>query len=75
MIRLFKHYISYAVHFRALIDLVLLVAAAETAWAMHAHQIGMQVDHNADYVEKLGTSEVVLALEERQNALLLDGAR
>jgi sugar transferase (PEP-CTERM system associated) len=45
MIRLFKHYIPYAVLFLALIDLCLLVAAAETAWIIRAHQIGMQVDH------------------------------
>ncbi|GAA3726398.1 hypothetical protein GGR91_000910 [Sphingorhabdus rigui] len=75
MIRLFRHYIPYGVLFLALIDLVLLVAAAETAWAMHAHQIGMQVGHIVDYVEKLGTSEVVLALVDRRNALWLDGAR
>lgn len=75
MIQLFKHCIPYGELFPARIHLVLLVAAAETALIMHAHQIGMQVDHIADYVEKPGTSEVVLALEERQNALLLDGAR
>ncbi|MFN3450609.1 MAG: TIGR03013 family XrtA/PEP-CTERM system glycosyltransferase [Sphingorhabdus sp.] len=45
MIRLFKHYIPYAVLFLALIDFCLLVAAAETAWVIRAHQIGMQVDH------------------------------
>jgi sugar transferase (PEP-CTERM system associated) len=45
MIRLFKHYIPYAVLFLALVDLCLLVAAAETAWIIRAHQIGMQVDY------------------------------
>lgn len=45
MIRLFKHYIPYPVLFLALIDFFLLVAAAETAWVLRAHQIGMQVDY------------------------------
>ena len=45
MIRLFKHYIPYAVLFLALVDLCLLVAAAETAWVIRANQIGMHVDY------------------------------
>ncbi len=45
MIRLFKHYIPYPVLFLALVDFLLLVAAAETAWVIRAHQIGMDVDH------------------------------
>ena len=45
MIRLFKHYIPYAVLFLALVDLLLLVAAAETAWVIRANQIGMEVDY------------------------------
>jgi sugar transferase (PEP-CTERM system associated) len=45
MIRLFKHYIPYAVIFLALVDFCLLVAAAETAWVIRANQIGMQVDY------------------------------
>jgi sugar transferase (PEP-CTERM system associated) len=45
MIRLFKHYIPYAVIFLALVDLCLLVAAAETAWVIRANQIGMHVDY------------------------------
>lgn len=45
MIRLFKHYIPYAVLFLALIDFCLLVVAAETAWVIRANQIGMHVDY------------------------------
>ncbi len=45
MIRLFKHYIPYAVIFLALVDICLLVAAAETAWVIRANQIGMHVDY------------------------------
>lgn len=45
MIRLFKHYVPYAVLFLALVDLCLLLAAAETAWVIRANQIGMHVDY------------------------------
>lgn len=45
MIRLFKHYVPYAVLFLALVDLCLLLIAAETAWVIRANQIGMQIDH------------------------------
>jgi sugar transferase (PEP-CTERM system associated) len=45
VIRLFKHYIPYAVIFLAAVDLFLLIAAAETAWVIRAHQIGMTVDY------------------------------
>lgn len=45
MIRLFKHYIPYAVLFLALVDFCLLMVAAETAWVIRANQIGMHVDY------------------------------
>jgi sugar transferase (PEP-CTERM system associated) len=45
VIRLFKHYIPYAVIFLAVVDLFLLIAAAETAWVVRANQIGMTVDY------------------------------
>lgn len=45
MIRLFKHYIPYAVLFLAMVDILLLLAAAETAWVIRANQIGMTVDY------------------------------
>ncbi len=44
MFRLFKHYVPYAVLFLAVIDLALLVVAADAAWVVRARQIGMAVD-------------------------------
>lgn len=44
MFRLFKHYIPKAVVLLALLDAILLMAAAEAAWVIRAHQIGMMVD-------------------------------
>ncbi len=44
MFRLFKHYVPYAVLLLALVDLVLLVVAAEAAWVVRANQIGMTVE-------------------------------
>ncbi len=55
MIRLFKHYIPYAVLFLALVDLCLLVAAAETAWVIRANQIGMEVDYVGNRIWPLVT--------------------
>jgi sugar transferase (PEP-CTERM system associated) len=55
MIRLFKHYIPYAVLFLAIIDFCLLVAAAETAWVIRAGQIGMHVDYIGNRIAQLLT--------------------
>lgn len=44
MVRLFKHYVPYAVLFLGMLDFVALVGAAEAAWVLRAHQIGMQVN-------------------------------
>lgn len=41
MIRLFKHYIPHAVVLLGLIDIALLIGAAEAAWQLRAGQIGM----------------------------------
>jgi sugar transferase (PEP-CTERM system associated) len=41
MIRLFKHYIPYPLVFLGLLDLFLLVIAAEISWVFRANQIGM----------------------------------
>ncbi|MBA3898502.1 MAG: TIGR03013 family PEP-CTERM/XrtA system glycosyltransferase [Sphingomonadaceae bacterium] len=43
MFRLFKHYVPYAVLLLALVDVLLLLGAAELAWVIRAHQIGMAV--------------------------------
>ena len=45
MIRLFKHYIPYAVLFLAIVDIFLLIAAAETAWVIRANQIDMEIEY------------------------------
>ncbi len=55
MIRLFKHYVPYAVLFLALVDLCLLIAAAETAWVIRANQIGMAVDYIGNRIWPLVT--------------------
>ena len=55
MIRLFKHYVPYAVLFLALVDLCLLLAAAETAWVIRANQIGMHVDYIGNRIWPLFT--------------------
>ncbi|CAN5385274.1 TIGR03013 family PEP-CTERM/XrtA system glycosyltransferase [soil metagenome] len=44
MFRLFKHYVPYPVLLLALFDFIILFGAAEAAWVIRAHQIGMNVD-------------------------------
>jgi sugar transferase (PEP-CTERM system associated) len=44
MIRLFKHYVPNAVLLLGLLDLVLLLIAAELGWTVRADQIGMLVE-------------------------------
>lgn len=44
VIRLFKHYVSYAVLLLAGLDLFLLLATAEVAWVVRARQIGMGIE-------------------------------
>ncbi len=44
MIRLFKHYVPHAVLLLGLLDLVLLLGAAEAGWILRARQIGMDVE-------------------------------
>ncbi len=41
---MFKHYIPHAVLVLGMLDFVLLLSAAETAWVIRAGQIGMYVD-------------------------------
>ena len=43
MVRLFKHYVPHAVLLLGLVDVVLLLVAAEAGWVLRAHQIGMAV--------------------------------
>jgi sugar transferase (PEP-CTERM system associated) len=44
MIRLFKHYVPHAVLLLGLLDLLLLLSAAEAGWILRAQQIGMNLD-------------------------------
>lgn len=43
MFRVFKHYVPHAVLVLGILDFVLLLTAADTAWVIRAGQIGMQV--------------------------------
>jgi len=47
MIRLFKHYVPYAVLLLGAIDFVLLLAAAEAGWAVRLWQVAGQFDPDA----------------------------
>jgi len=44
MIRVFKHYVPYAVLLLGVVDALLLMASAELGWVLRARQIGMFVD-------------------------------
>ncbi|MFA5990352.1 MAG: TIGR03013 family XrtA/PEP-CTERM system glycosyltransferase [Sphingomonas sp.] len=44
MIRLFKHYVPNAVLLLGLLDIAVLIAAAEAGWVLRATQIGMTVE-------------------------------
>jgi sugar transferase (PEP-CTERM system associated) len=62
MIRLFKHYVPYAVLFLALVDFCLLLAAAETAWVIRANQIGMAIDYIGNRIWPLVTFAAAVQL-------------
>ncbi len=62
MIRLFKHYVPYAVLFLALVDFLLLLMAAEAAWVLRAGQIGMEVDYIGNRVGPLITFAISVLL-------------
>lgn len=60
--RLFKHYVPYAVLFLGIIDFFLMLLAAEAAWVIRAHQIGMGVESITTRVIPLGTFALSLQL-------------
>ena len=62
MIRLFKHYVPHAVLLLGLLDLLLLIVAAESAWLLRAHQIDMDVDPITSRVGPLLSFAVALQL-------------
>jgi sugar transferase (PEP-CTERM system associated) len=60
MIRLFKHYVPHAVLFLGLLDVALLIAAAEIAYSIRLHQLGSIVEPILDRLPQLFTFAVSL---------------
>jgi len=60
MIRLFKHYVPHAVLFLGLLDVALLIAAAEIAYSIRLHQLGSIVEPIVDRLPQLFTFAVSL---------------
>jgi sugar transferase (PEP-CTERM system associated) len=60
--RLFKHYVPYAVLFLGIIDLCLLLFAAEAGWVIRAHQIDMAVDGIVNRIIPIGSFALSLQL-------------
>ena len=69
MIRLFKHYVPHAVLLLGLVDMLLLLTAAELGWVIRARQIGMLVEPITTRVPQLVAFAVAL-----QIALIAVGA-
>ncbi|WP_395612545.1 TIGR03013 family XrtA/PEP-CTERM system glycosyltransferase [Allosphingosinicella sp.] len=53
MIRLFKHYVPYAVLILGLVDFLLLVGAAEAGWSLRLWQLGGHVDPDVSRLPNL----------------------
>jgi sugar transferase (PEP-CTERM system associated) len=60
MVRLFKHYVPYAVLLLGLVDAMLLIASAEIGWVVRAHQIGMAVEPISTRIAQLVTFAIAL---------------
>ena len=60
MIRLFKHYVPYAVLLLGAIDLVLLLAAAEAGWTLRLWQVGGGFDPTAARIPNMLAFAVAL---------------
>lgn len=60
MVRLFKHYVPHAVLLLGFLDFILLLCAAEAAWVLRAHQIGMDVDYVATRAAPLVSFAIAL---------------
>jgi sugar transferase (PEP-CTERM system associated) len=60
--RLFKHYVPHAVLLLGLLDAVLLVLAAESAWVVRAHQIGMFIDPMIERIVPIMTFAISMQL-------------
>jgi len=72
MIRLFKHYVPHAVLFLGLLDVALLIAAAEIAYSIRLHQLGSIVEPIVDRLPQLFT--FALSLETAMIAVGVYGA-
>src|SRR3546814_4143925 len=62
MIRLFKHYVPNAVLLLGLLDIILLLAAAELGWVIRAHQIDMAVEPIVHRLPQLASFALSLEL-------------
>ncbi|MBT0669102.1 TIGR03013 family PEP-CTERM/XrtA system glycosyltransferase [Novosphingobium profundi] len=62
MVRLFKHYISYAVILLCAVDFLLLGLASEVAWRLRIGQIGMEPGSLVDRVVSHGAFAVTMLL-------------
>jgi sugar transferase (PEP-CTERM system associated) len=62
MVRLFKHYVPQAVLLLGLVDLTLLLAAAEIGWAVRADQIGIRAEPMATRWPQLLSFALVLQI-------------
>ena len=60
MIRVFRHYVPNAVLLLGVIDVLLLLFAAEAGWLIRAHQIGMDVEPIHTRLPQLVTFAVTL---------------
>jgi sugar transferase (PEP-CTERM system associated) len=72
MIRLFKHYVPHAVLFLGLLDVALLIAAAEIAYSVRLHQLGSIVEPIVERLPQLFT--FALSLETAMIAVGVYGA-
>ncbi|MBN2971421.1 TIGR03013 family PEP-CTERM/XrtA system glycosyltransferase [Roseomonas aeriglobus] len=62
MIRLFKHYVPNAVLLLGLLDVILLMIAAEGGWAIRAGQIGMAIEPIHTRLPQLATYAVAIEI-------------
>ena len=62
MIRLFKHYIPYAVVILGIVDLLLLLVAGEAAWQLRGWQIGSGSGPILSRLPEIGAFAVVVSL-------------
>jgi sugar transferase (PEP-CTERM system associated) len=62
MVRLFKHYVPYAVLLLGVLDFIALFCSAEAAWVLRASEIGMQVDYIGNRITPLITFALALQM-------------